>query len=140
MCDYAVTHFTSANTFSVLFQTLSPKNINSDDTACSNSEEIRQNIDGNMKGGNQDSDGSSEEELQVPDISSQSKEKPKKKRVPRRVVHFSDGVIEEFSTDSEEEEAKRKAEEEGRFIYSWWGLVIGYFHDVLPFYECYDFK
>ena len=34
-------------------------------------------------------------------------------RVPRRVIHFSDGVIEEFSTD-EEEEAERKAEDEKR--------------------------
>ena len=37
--------------------------------------------------------------------------KDKKNRVPRRVIHFSDGVIEEFSTDSEEEEEKRKMEE-----------------------------
>ena len=35
------------------------------------------------------------------------------KRVPRRVLHFSDGVIEEFSTDDEEEreeEEKRQRE------------------------------
>ena len=35
------------------------------------------------------------------------------KRVPRRVLHFSDGVIEEFSTDDEaerEEEEKRQNE------------------------------
>lgn len=38
-------------------------------------------------------------------------QKDKKNRVPRRVIHFSDGVIEEFSTDSEEEEEKRKTEE-----------------------------
>ena len=34
-------------------------------------------------------------------------------RVPRRVLHFSDGVIEEFSTDDEaerEEEEKRQTE------------------------------
>jgi len=37
--------------------------------------------------------------------------KNKKAKVPRRVIHFSDGVIEEFSTDSEEEEEKKKAEE-----------------------------
>ena len=34
-----------------------------------------------------------------------------KKRVPRRVLHFSDGVIEEFSTD---EEAEREEEQGGR--------------------------
>lgn len=34
--------------------------------------------------------------------------KDKKNRVPRRVIHFSDGVIEEFSTDSEEEAIKAK--------------------------------
>ena len=35
------------------------------------------------------------------------------KRIPRRVLHFSDGVIEEFSTDDEaekEEEEKRQKE------------------------------
>ena len=35
------------------------------------------------------------------------------KRVPRRVLHFSDGVIEEYSTDEEaerEEEEKRQKE------------------------------
>ena len=38
----------------------------------------------------------------------------KAKRVPRRVLHFSDGVIEEFSTDEEEEkeEEERKKEAE----------------------------
>merc|ERR1711890_40367 len=35
--------------------------------------------------------------------------KTKKAKVPRRVIHFSDGVIEEFSTDSDEEEKKKKA-------------------------------
>lgn len=42
----------------------------------------------------------------------------KKNRVPRRVIHFSDGVIEEFSTDSEEEEERRNAEklEQGNII------------------------
>ena len=35
---------------------------------------------------------------------------PSKVRVPRRVLHFSDGIIEEFSTDDEEE----KAEDERR--------------------------
>ena len=35
---------------------------------------------------------------------------PKKKnRVPKRIIHFSDGIVEEFSTDSEEEEEIRKA-------------------------------
>merc|ERR1719167_1900285 len=36
-------------------------------------------------------------------------ENKKKKRVPRRVIHFSDGIVEEFSTDSEDEEEKRKS-------------------------------
>ena len=40
--------------------------------------------------------------------------KDKKNRVPRRVIHFSDGVIEEFSTDSEEEEIKAKEIEDGK--------------------------
>ena len=35
----------------------------------------------------------------------------KRNKVPRRVIHFSDGVVEEFSTDSEEEEERKKAEE-----------------------------
>nr|XP_002735602.2 PREDICTED: protein FAM177A1-like [Saccoglossus kowalevskii] len=33
-------------------------------------------------------------------------EEGRKKKVPRRVIHFSDGVIEEYSTDEEEEEEK----------------------------------
>jgi len=34
-----------------------------------------------------------------------------KKRVPKRILHFSDGVLEEYSTDEEErEERKREAE------------------------------
>ena len=40
--------------------------------------------------------------------------KDKKNRVPRRVIHFSDGVIEEFSTDSEEEAIKAKEIEDGK--------------------------
>ena len=58
---------------------------------------------------------------------------PKKKnRVPKRIIHFSDGIVEEFSTDSEEEEEIRKAAaiEEGNDsqllspnnIHSWGGL------------------
>ena len=46
----------------------------------------------------------------------ESEIKTKKKRVPRRVIHFSDGIVEEFSTDSEDEEEKRKSAliEEGK--------------------------
>ena len=33
----------------------------------------------------------------------------KKNKVPKRIIHFSDGIVEEFSTDSEEEEEIRKA-------------------------------
>jgi hypothetical protein len=44
-----------------------------------------------------------------------------KKRVPRRVLHFSDGVIEEYSTDeelekAEEENRKREAEQQVRIL------------------------
>ena len=54
--------------------------------------------------------------------------KDKKNRVPRRVIHFSDGVIEEFSTDSEEEEEKRKMEEADKgtskqFLYIYRALI-----------------
>lgn len=38
----------------------------------------------------------------------------KKKRVPRRVIHCSDGVIEEYSTDEEEIEARKQEEEKQR--------------------------
>merc|ERR1719309_514970 len=34
-----------------------------------------------------------------------------KKRVPKRVLHFSDGILEEFSTDEEEIEERKKQEE-----------------------------
>ena len=44
------------------------------------------------------------------DITVDQEKKNKKNRVPRRVIHFSDGVIEEFSTDSEEEEERRNTE------------------------------
>ena len=30
--------------------------------------------------------------------------KGKKQKVPRRILHFSDGILEEYSTDEEEEE------------------------------------
>jgi len=36
---------------------------------------------------------------------------PKKKKVPRKVVHCSDGVYEEYSTDEEEIEEKKREEE-----------------------------
>ena len=36
----------------------------------------------------------------------------KKKKVPKRVLHFSDGILEEYSTDEEEREERRKAAEE----------------------------
>ena len=29
---------------------------------------------------------------------------PKKKKVPRRILHFSDGILEEYSTDEELDE------------------------------------
>ena len=36
----------------------------------------------------------------------------KKKRVPKRILHFSDGILEEYSTDEEEREEARRQEEE----------------------------
>ena len=38
-------------------------------------------------------------------------EEPKKKKVPKRILHFSDGVLEEYSTD-EDERAERPAREQ----------------------------
>ena len=35
----------------------------------------------------------------------------KKKKVPKRILHFSDGILEEYSTDEEEREEARKQEE-----------------------------
>ncbi len=37
-------------------------------------------------------------------ISLDDSEKGKKKKVPRRILHFSDGILEEYSTDEEEED------------------------------------
>ena len=48
------------------------------------------------------------EDIGLPNLATMGK----KTKVPRRVIHFSDGVVEEFSTDSEEEEEKRKKNEE----------------------------
>ena len=36
----------------------------------------------------------------------------KKKKVPKRILHFSDGILEEYSTDEEEREEIRKQEAE----------------------------
>ena len=33
-----------------------------------------------------------------------------KKRIPKRVLHFSDGILEEYSTDEEEIEERKKEE------------------------------
>ena len=35
-----------------------------------------------------------------------------KKKVPKRILHFSDGILEEYSTDEEEREEARRQEEE----------------------------
>ncbi len=45
---------------------------------------------------------------------SDAPQRPRRPRVPRRVLHFSDGVIEEYSTDEEEEEERKREEEEER--------------------------
>jgi hypothetical protein len=39
-------------------------------------------------------------------------QQPPKKRLPRRILHFSDGILEEYSTEEEEEEQEKKAKEE----------------------------
>ena len=59
-----------------------------------------------------------------------------RKRVPRRVLHFSDGVVEEYSTDEEEErekeEERRKREEEQQVVdasqLSWvsWAMYLSW--------------
>jgi len=36
-----------------------------------------------------------------------------KKRVPKRILHFSDGILEEFSTDEEEIEERKQQSEKG---------------------------
>ena len=35
-----------------------------------------------------------------------------KKRVPKRILHFSDGILEEYSTDEDEREERKRQEEE----------------------------
>ena len=42
----------------------------------------------------------------------QSFDDPKKKRVPKRILHFSDGILEEYSTDEDEREERKRQEEE----------------------------
>jgi len=39
-----------------------------------------------------------------------------KKKEPKRILHFSDGIIEEYSTDEEEEEQKREEERKSKQI------------------------
>ena len=39
-------------------------------------------------------------------------EPKKKKRIPKRVLHFSDGILEEYSTDEDEREERKRQEEE----------------------------
>ena len=47
------------------------------------------------------------------ELSQRSASEPEKKnRVPRRVIHCSDGVVEEFSTDDEDESDRRHPEED----------------------------
>ena len=38
-------------------------------------------------------------------------EEPKKKKVPKRILHFSDGVLEEYSTDEDERAERREREQ-----------------------------
>ncbi len=39
-------------------------------------------------------------------------QQPPQKRTPRRILHFSDGILEEYSTEEEEEDQEKKAKEE----------------------------
>jgi len=41
-------------------------------------------------------------------VSSQGEPDVNKKRVPRKVIYFSDGLLEEYSTDEEELEERKK--------------------------------
>ena len=41
---------------------------------------------------------------------SQAAENPKKKKIPRRIIHCSDGIYEEYSTDEEGDELEDKSE------------------------------
>lgn len=45
-------------------------------------------------------------EKQFTSISLEDGQKPKKVKIPRRILHFSDGILEEFSTDEDEDEDK----------------------------------
>lgn len=47
-----------------------------------------------------------------PEYESQVEEgKCKKLKKPRRVLHFSDGILEEYSTDEEDDEPKKNQEQ-----------------------------
>ena len=55
-------------------------------------------------------------------------EKGKKKKIPRRILHFSDGILEEYSTDEEEAEEPKPepvdpvSSSQSRSIQ--WGIVL----------------
>jgi hypothetical protein len=51
------------------------------------------------------------ESAEQPDYNTLRTPEHPKKRTPRRILHFSDGILEEYSTD-EEEAAEREAVEE----------------------------
>jgi len=56
-------------------------------------------------------------------------EPQKKKKVPKRILHFSDGILEEYSTDEEErEEAERNQQVETPGEMSWlpWFLYLAW--------------
>jgi hypothetical protein len=42
--------------------------------------------------------------MQKSDESLAGSESTEKKKVPRRILHFSDGILEEFSTDEDEDQ------------------------------------
>lgn len=52
----------------------------------------------------------------------------KKQRVPRRILHFSDGTLEEYSTDEEEEKAKKPPETDPKTLrwlpWFWYYFVV----------------
>jgi len=99
---------------------------------------------------------------------SQPAENPKKKKIPRRIIHCSDGIYEEYSTDEEGDELEDKSEHRQEIVdpksltwvpwmvyYSWlagstffqycdsWGEKLAWFFGITSpkyYYELEEFK
>jgi len=99
---------------------------------------------------------------------SQPAENPKKKKIPRRIIHCSDGIYEEYSTDEEYDELEDKPEQKQEIVdpksltwvpwmvyYSWlagstffqycdsWGEKLAWFFGITSpkyYYELEEFK